>query len=195
MMEVRLMHPERDFVPPDEVPRQVHFRDPDAGPRHEPAACEKELWADLELDTLAGAMAGGDAYVFDVARKALLLGPRNDAATILYRQAILRDCLANAGVVRSIYTLVEETVEEKKKYYFGVLTRYPAGILRGAVELMQMLMSRLRRLRGIADAQADRFDSPGMSALFAMLRREFGEDYLNEIEQHLAELRFRGGLL
>lgn len=195
MMEVRLMHPARDFVPTDEVPRQVRFRDPDAGPRHELTACERELWADLELDTLAGAMAGDDAYLCDVARKALLLGPRNDAATILYRQAILRDCAANASVIRSIYALVEETIEAKKKHYFGVMTRYPAGILRGAVDLMQLLMSMLRRIKGIADAQASHFGSPGMSALFAMLRREFGEDYLSEIERHLAELRFRGGLL
>lgn len=195
MMQVRLMHPERDFVPAAEIPRQRHFRDPDAGPRHDLSTCERETWMDLDLDTLAVAMSEGDGYLFDVARKALLLGSGADVETIAYRQATLRDCIANAEVVRAIYALVEKTIDAKKKHHFGGLTRYPTGILREAVELMRMLMTMMRRLVAIANAHSATFRSPGMQALFAMLVREFDEGYIDRIERHLADLRFRGGVL
>ncbi|MGH8801737.1 MAG: MutS-related protein, partial [Casimicrobiaceae bacterium] len=194
-MRVGLMHPEQDFVPPPEVPRQRNFRDSDAGPAHAMSVPEAAAWVDLELDTLAGAMANGDRYLFDVARKAFVLGIGNDLETIRYRQEVLRDCLANAEVAREMHALVEETIEAKKKHYFGVLTRYPTGILRGAVELMRVLLDALRRLRRLADQHANRFESQGFKTLLGMLQREFSDDYLARVERHLAELKFRSGLL
>lgn len=194
-MNVWLMHPGRDFVPPAEVPRQVRFRDPDSGPAHELSTCERLLWDDLELDTLAGAMANDDRYLFDVARRALLTSPANDAETIAFRQQILDDCLRNPGVVRELYAIVEETIEVKKKYYFGVLTRYPAGILRGAVELMRVLMGMLARMRDLARTHAAGFESKGFTDLLSMLQREFDDTFAASVDRHLKELRFRGGLL
>ena len=40
-----------------------------------------------------------------------------------------------------------------------------------------MFVEALRRLRRTAEAYADRFASEGFSTLFAMLRRELGEEY------------------
>ena len=58
-------------------------------------ANEGPLVQDLELQVLLDAMAGGNGFLLEVAKSAVLLGAPNDVETILYRQAILRDCLKN----------------------------------------------------------------------------------------------------
>ena len=47
-------------------------------------------------------MAGDDSFVLDVARRALLSGQENDSDTILYLQAILKDCLKNPVVAYTV---------------------------------------------------------------------------------------------
>ena len=37
-------------------------------------------------------MAAGDDFLFKVAKWAVLLGPQDGLKTILYRQAVLKDC-------------------------------------------------------------------------------------------------------
>ena len=56
---------------------------------------EQALIQDLELNTLFNAMALGDTFLLEVARKRVLCGVNNDPDTILYRQNILKDCLKN----------------------------------------------------------------------------------------------------
>ena len=179
-MKALLMHPDRDF----DLNQQA--------PRH-----ERDLRQDLELDTLLRAMAGEDKFLFDVARKALLSGLQNDVETILYRQEIVKDCLKNPVVVRDLYDLAVETIEIKKKHlFFGTFSRhYPESILSGAIELLQMFMGMLRKLKGIADAQAGRFESRGFTALFAMFQTEFSDEYFACVQNHLKELKFRAGVL
>jgi hypothetical protein len=53
---------------------------------------EEALIQDLELGTLFNAMALGDKFLFEVAKKALLGGLSNDRGTIQYRQSILNHC-------------------------------------------------------------------------------------------------------
>ena len=60
------------------------------------------LTQDLELNTLFNAMALGDEFLSDVARRAVLSGLENDLNTILYRQDILIDCLKHPSIVREI---------------------------------------------------------------------------------------------
>jgi hypothetical protein len=54
------------------------------------------------LTTLFLTMAAGDKALADIARKATMASTA-DVGTILYRQDILRDCLAHESVVRGIY--------------------------------------------------------------------------------------------
>lgn len=175
-MRALLMHPDRDF----------EIESPSSG--------DSEMVQDLELNTLLRAMSPDDPFLFEVAKKALLSGPGNDRDTILYRQEILKDCLANAWVVKEIYQIAAATLAEEKKHYFGFF-KYPSSILNRSVEMMRMLLVQLRKLRGVADAHSSRFVSRGLKTFFAMLRLELGESYLVEVEEHLAALRFRSGIL
>lgn len=176
-MKAFLMYRDRDFDPEAALP---------------PTA--QDLVQDLGLHALFEAMAGGDEFLLAVAGKAVL-SLEVDAATVLYRQAILRDCIANAAAVRSLYSLAVETITLERKNYWGVSSHSPGFLLYRSVEVLSMFVQMLRGLRQQADLQAGRFGSEGFATLFAMLRRELDDEYLGAIDAHLARLKFRGGVL
>jgi hypothetical protein len=156
---------------------------------------EQALTQDLALNTLVGAMALGDSFLFDIARRAVL-SSLTDVETIAYRQRALGDCLAHEAIVRDIYQLAVEAIETEKKSFWGLWApRYPEGILHRGVDALQMFVGLPRRLRAIADQHAARFESDAFTRLFTMLQAELGDDYFAGIEQHLRRLRFPGGIL
>jgi DNA mismatch repair ATPase MutS len=177
-MKALLMHRDRDFNREQPLPDHAAV-----------------LTQDMELETLLQAMAGGDEFLHGIARTALFAGLANDVDTILYRQAILQDCLAHSDVILELYGLAIEARESRKKYRLGVFCHSPASVLYDAIELLTLFLGLLRKLRGIAEREVGRFQSEGFRKLFAMLVRELGEDYLAGIEDHLNALKFRGGML
>ena len=176
-MKALLMHRDRDF----DRQQELSWNAP-------------SLTQDLELDTLLRAMAGDNEFLFDVARKAVFSGVQNDVGTILYRQEALKDCLKNPAVVRELYGLAVEVIEKKKKHWFGI-SRYPSGILHSSIDLLQMFMEMLGKLRGIAEEYAGRFESESFTVLFAMIEKELSDEYFASIQHHLMELKFRNGVL
>ena len=177
-MKASLMHADRDFDGQQPLPAQ-----------------SDALTQDLELRTLLGAMAGQDKLLFEVARVALLTGTHGDVGTILHRQDVLKDCLNSPALVRQLYGIAVEAIENKREYYIGVFRNYPSGTLYDGIKALQFLTSRLKRLKSFADEHAHRFESKGFANLFTTLRREFGDDYFAAIQDHLRELAFRGGVL
>lgn len=177
-MKALLLHQDRDFDAQQELP-------PNA-----PA-----LIQDLELETLFRAMAGGDEFLLDVARKVVLSAMRNDIDTILYRQEIMKDCLKNPAVVRQLYDLAVEAITREKKGYWSFLSKHPGSILSDAIRALEVLADVLRKLRSRAEEHAARFESRGFTALFAMLRKELSDAYLAAVQDHLAELKFKHGVL
>ncbi|HVB74144.1 MAG TPA: hypothetical protein VNE38_11375, partial [Ktedonobacteraceae bacterium] len=155
---------------------------------------EQALTQDLELTTLFNAMALGDKFLFEVAKKAVLSSV-NDLDTIRYRQNILKDCLKNASIVRDIYTIAVESIESERKNYWGFFIKYPDMILHRSIEVLQMFVGMLKKLKHIADEHADKFESEGFTAFFVMLNKELGEDYFASVQHHLRELKFRNGVL
>lgn len=176
-MKALLMHRDRDFDRQQELPWNA------------PA-----LTQDLALDTLLRAMAGDNEFLFDVAREAVFSGVQNDVDTILYRQEVLKDCLKNPAVVRELYGLAVEAIERRKKHWFGI-SRYPSGILHSSIDLLQMFMEMLGKLREIAEEYAGRFESESFTALFAMIEKELSDEYFASIQHHLMELKFRNGVM
>jgi DNA mismatch repair ATPase MutS len=77
----------------------------------------------------------------------------------------------------------------------GLYHQIPAAILRRAIEVLQMFVTMLKKLRNLADEHADKFESEGFRAFFAMLKKELGDEYFVRVENHLTELKFRGGVL
>jgi DNA mismatch repair ATPase MutS len=155
----------------------------------------EELVQDLDLTTLFETMAQGDAFLFDVSKR-VILSSLGDPETITYRQRILADCIANPETIREMYAIaVDAIVGEKKARFWGFYSKHPSAILRSAVDTLDMFMGLLKRLRRIADEQAGGFESDGLTVFFGMLAKELDDDYLQCIDQHLAQLRLQDGML
>jgi len=176
-MKAYLMHPDRDF---------------DAGQEFPPGA--DALAQDLELNTLLNAMAGGDEFLLGVARTALVCGA-TDPETIIYRQQVLRDCLAQPAVVRDIYEIAVRAILAEKRIWWGLMSRDPEPILRRSVQVLQLFVTALKALRRVTDAHAGEFGSPGFSRFFAMIAQELSDDYFGIVDSHLKRLKFAGGVL
>jgi DNA mismatch repair ATPase MutS len=152
------------------------------------------LVQDLGLNILFNAMAAGDKFLFEVAKVAVLSSV-TDADTILYRQHVLRDCLRHEATVRELYQIAFEAIEGERKNYFSFFSRYPSGILHRGVEVLELFVDMLKKLRRVADRDGHKFAANGFVRLFAMLRAELSDDYFAEIEWHLKQLKFRKGML
>jgi hypothetical protein len=155
------------------------------------------LTQDLELHTLWDAMAAGDPFLFEVARRALLLGLL-DPEEIIYRQAVLSDCLENESTeskARELYALAGEALAAEKSVWGGLLSDSPRSMLGTSVQKMELLVGFLRRLREMVGEHADKFRSPGFTRFFEMLAGELSDDYFELVERELRELKFRGGAL
>ena len=171
------------------------YRDRDFDPEQKLPWNQAALTQDLELDTLFNAMALSDKFLFEVARRVVLSGLDNDLDTIRYRQDILKDCLKNPSIVRDIYAIAVGAIEREKKSYWGILSKYPTAILDRSVEVLQMFVELLKKLRAIADEHSAKFESEGFRTFFAMLQRELDDDYFARVQNHLRTLKYRDGVL
>jgi DNA mismatch repair ATPase MutS len=176
-MKVYLMHPDRDLDLEQPLPANTGA-----------------LSQDLELDTLLDAMARGDEYLSELATNCLL-SSLTDPEAILYRQRILGDCLEQAAIVRQLYELAIEALESKRKAQLFWFRDSPDTMLHKSVQMLELLADVLKRVRKVADEHAGAFRSDGFARLFATLVRELDDDYLQTVEDHLRELKFRRGAL
>jgi DNA mismatch repair ATPase MutS len=175
-MKAFLMHPDQDF----DLQREL--------PPHQAA-----LTQDLELNTLFDAMAGGDQFLYEVAERAVLSSLK-DPEAIRYRQQVLTDCLQQPAIVRELYGIAVEAIQRERKIW-GVFMHSPDTILHHSIQVLELFVGILKRLRTIADNQAGSFRSEGFRRFFAMLATELDDAYFMAVEAHLQELRFRRGVL
>lgn len=171
------------------------YRDGDFDPQQKLPSNEPALTQDLELNILFNAMARGDEFLFQVTKQTVLSGLHDDVETVLYRQEVLKDCLNNYSVVKGVYDIAVETIESRKKHWWGISSSFPGSILHSAVILVQMFMGMLKRLKLIADEHSHEFESEGFAAFFTMLKTELADEYFASVQRHLKELKFREGIL
>lgn len=199
-MKAFLMYKDRDFDPGQLMIRKEkesrHSRNDQPVPTLQDVLPwnEEALRQDLGLDILFNAMALGDRFLLDVAKVAVL-SSLTDLDAIRYRQNAYVDCVKNTQIVREMYQIAMDAIEGERKNYWSYFVRSPSGILHRAVDVLQMLVGMLKRLRVIADRHEEQFSSEAFSTLFSMLRAELSDDYFTEIETHLTRLKFRSGVL
>jgi DNA mismatch repair ATPase MutS len=177
-MKAFLMHKERNFDPQAKSPANA-----------------PDLIKDLELDTLVRAMAADDEFLSKISMNAVLQASDSDIETVLYRQAVLKDCLKNPRIARALYSVTLDALEAEKLHSWAYLNNYPAGILHRSMEILQKLIHVLEDLRAIAEKHAADFSSEGFVALFSTLRSELDDSYFDQMREHLHNLQFRDGVL
>lgn len=170
------------------------YRDRDFDLQQKSPVNEPALIQDLELNTLFNAMALNDKFIFEVVKKAIL-SSLNDPQTILYRQNIFRDSLKHSAIIRNMYDLAVETIERERKNYWSIFRDSPTSILRRSLDVLQMFVGMLKKLRAIADEHAAEFESEGFTTFFAMLSQELDDEYFASIQNHINQLKFRKGVL
>jgi len=171
-------------------------KDKDFRVRRDFPPSEEALVRDLELEKLFSAMSLGDKLLHESAKSAILSGTGNDLETVLYRQDILRDCVSNPLVIGRLYDITCEAIEEERKNYWGFLIgKRPSGMLHNSMGVLQRLVKSLEKLRAVAEEHSGSFKSEGFSAFMAMLKREFGDEYLASVRGHLKNLEFGEGAL
>jgi len=155
---------------------------------------EQALMQDLELETLFRAMARGDEFLFAMARQVVLTS-LYDPEAVRYRQDILRDCLKNSAIVREIYQIPIESIQNRRRRWLGIFGGTPGSVLSGAISMLEMFVELLRKLRRIAEEHAHKFESEGFQRFFAMIVQELDDDYFATVDAHLKAMRFPGGVL
>ncbi|MBO0703643.1 MAG: DNA mismatch repair protein MutS, partial [Candidatus Dormibacteraeota bacterium] len=167
-------------------------RDLDANPPAPPQA--GDLVRDLQLQPVLQVMAGSDSTVRDVCRS-VLLSSLTDPDQIRYRQEVLRDCLAAPSPIRRLYQLAAHTVSGERHVFHSRFRRHPVAVLQQVVETLALFSGSLRQLRRLADGEAARFESRGLTRFFEAAREEFDDEFLTDLDRHLDTLRFRRGLV
>jgi DNA mismatch repair ATPase MutS len=210
-MKVFLLHRDQDFAVKPELRDAIfgamasgdlfaitnarrdlaHERRP--GPPAAPAS-DDVLAQDLELETLWNTMAAGDEFLFEMAKRGVL-SSLSDPDAIVYRQRVLADCLEQPETVRQLYELAIDALENERQVASLWGRASPDSIVRRSVQVLTLQVEILKRLRQIAEQKAGNFRSEGFRRLFAMLREELSDGYLQTVEHHLRALEFKRGLL
>ncbi|KSQ21681.1 DNA mismatch repair protein MutS [Pseudomonas aeruginosa] len=177
-MKAHLMYPHSDFDLQKSPP--LHAED---------------LIQDLALDTLFDAMAVDDKFLRQVVRCTLLTSFDSTQEIVRYRQAVLRDCLANQAVLRDLYQLALDVLGLEQDIYLSFMTKYPSSIMHRSLKLLHQQIDLLRRLRRLADEQAGHFTSDGFTTLFGLIREEINDQYFVELTEHFQQLKLRKGFL
>jgi MutS domain V len=193
-MRSLLMHAKRDFNAHG-VFTDLMYQYRKADEQRKLPPHQQALVQDLELNTLMRAMARDDDFLLEVVREALLSGVANDVKTIQYRQDVLKDCINEETVIRQLYDLTVEAIEQTRRRWWSLSSTYPSSLLHDAIEMLEVLARMLRKLRSIAGEHAGRFRSKGFTALFMSVTSQLGESYLASIADYLTELRFCNGVL
>ncbi|WGR91829.1 hypothetical protein MTX20_26385 [Bradyrhizobium sp. ISRA435] len=195
-MKAFLLYPDRDFDPTlllsrrDKASHQRH-KDPALDLRHALPWNHADITQDLGLDIVLRAMSADDEFVFEAAMVGLL-GGTSDTQTIRYRQDVLRDVLKQRAVAREMYNITVEALKGERTHHWVSFGRYPTGTLHHAVEVLEVFVASLRKLRNLADQHVAKCHSEGFSRLFAMLQSELDDRYFALIDQHLKRLKFKG---
>jgi hypothetical protein len=180
-MKVRLLHPDSDFGLEPRLPWRL-------------SALTNE---DLELNRLYDAMAAGDNFLLDTAKKVVPLSV-TDPDVIVYRQQVLTDCLANRTAVQQMYDIASavDGIELRRKVFLGGLnSRDPDLILRRSVRILELLTTTLKQLSSLSDEYAGQFRSAGFRQLCEMLTEQLSDDYLARVDDYLSEFHLPRGVL
>ena len=177
-MKVLLLHPDRDPA--------ISTKDDPKVPGYA---------QDLELGVLVDAACGDDRYMRSIFLKVFDVAFDNDVPGVLHRQAVLKDCLAQAGLVRDLLVLCAEPFGREASWTYSLFGRDPAAKVSSSVRTLQSCLGLLARMRDKLARHAVSFQSAGLRNLTQTLAQNLDDDYLAATKRDLEALTFRRGVL
>jgi hypothetical protein len=176
-MKVRLLHPERDEPLLASLPTTLGLI----------------VEEDLDLGSIYTAMADGDAYLGEVARK-VIQSSLTDPDIIRYRQQVYADIVANLPAVQQVYEIAVGAEQVQRRIFLGgLMSHHPTTILSRAVHLLELLTDDLQALRKVCDQHGGQFKSPAFTQFWAMVADQLDDDYLARVRAELTELDMPNG--
>ena len=190
-MKARLLFRDRD-VKPVQIPRNRRSALEMLAWHSDPVT--EELVDDLDLATLWAAMAGGDEVLLLAVRQATLAGALT-VNEVTYRQHVLADALAHPEVVRRLYATACTALAGELTISHGFFIDHGEGLLSRSVQVIEMVLDRLRDLRRLSQEHAGEFHSEGFTRFFTELADQLDDNYFAEVEHRLSTLHFRDGFV
>lgn len=156
---------------------------------------------DLGLDTLFHAAAKDvvydhgkvkyiqreDPFLVNTMKKVMMV-PLHNTEEILYRQAILQDCIIREGFVCELYDMVVNMLEKwdqmGRKSSDKTGNRSPVANLIDDLRVMKLFTDSLSQIKLFLGENIDRLSSKGFQSLYERLCQEFS----NELEQSLYQI-------
>ncbi len=169
------------------------YKDKDFDVEQELCSNADILIDDLELKTIFEAAAQEDEFIQNVMRVALL-GSLRSIDDIKYRQDILKDVINNFEVIKQIYLLNVEAIEQEKSIFFAFFRKYPDVILSSSIKRVDASIRYIKKIKDILKASSSRFKSEGLKNLIKILDSDLNDSYIGQIEVYLKELRLRDGV-
>ena len=154
----------------------------------------EHLVFDLELEEIFSAMARDNEIIHQSVRQ-VILSPLKQGNEIKYRQDALNDCVQNPDLVRSLFSVATDAIEQRKKMWWGLDSDFISSVFSSSINMLQIFADRLKKLRIQAENAEGKFKSPGFCHLFKLLREEFSDTYLGEVKKILKDLKDQDSFL
>ena len=153
------------------------------------------LCADFEIKRIIERMAAKDLNI-ELAVNSALFNPLCDIDEILYRQQVLKDCLAHPAQVRELYELVSGAEHFQAEMVKGMRTDPQVeDTLTDAITILRTQMEHLKLTRDSVAKNTAGFASEGFTGLAKMLKEQLPDSFFSEVAVRLKDFRDRDGML
>jgi len=134
-----------------------------------------------------------DPYIEETMKKVMMVSLETEEE-ILYRQEILKDCLAEEQFICELYEFTAEILEKWDKLGRRAnqkgTGRSSAGNLVTEVHLLQLFVSGLKKLKEMFGLESGKLQSGGFRAFERRLREAFSDALERDLERILKDISF-----
>ncbi|GIN74804.1 DNA mismatch repair protein MutS [Bacillus sp. J14TS2] len=153
-----------------------------------PELDDQELMQDLNIDPLLQTMSQGDPFLYQTTKK-MILHSETNRDVLLYRQYILKDSINNPLLIKKIYSIASEIVEESKDYRYVMKPNISPGIafwekMTTVVTLLAFILPKLRELRNLNKTNKQAYHSKALITLFEQMDKAYPDSFLTEADTH-----------
>lgn len=156
-------------------------------------AASRDVIRDEEEKDRIIALGEPDAFLESIMKKVMMV-PLETDAEILYRQEILRDCLAQEFFICELYEYADSVLKDWDR--LGRRAGNKAGSRNSAralimeIHVLQLFVISLAKLKAILAKYADRLHAEGLLAFRERLYREFSDEKEEDLQNILKGIAF-----